>query len=50
MLEDDSTYFWCCGTASIVGDGEAVAVAVAAAYTPYTPYTHYTHYTDYIQL
>ena len=29
---------------SIVGDGEAVAVAVAvaAAYTPYTPYTHYT--------
>ena len=32
---------------SIVGDGEAVAVAVAvaAAYTPYTPYTHYTHYT-----
>ena len=33
--------------ASIVGDGEAVAVAVAAAYTPYTPYTHYTHYTHY---
>ena len=34
---------------SIVGDGEAVAVAVAvaAAYTPYTPYTHYTHYTPY---
>ena len=32
---------------SIVGDGEAVAVAlaVAAAYTPYTPYTHYTNYT-----
>ena len=34
---------------SIVGDGEAVAVAVAAAYTPYTPYTHYSHYTNYIQ-
>ena len=33
---------------SSVGDGEAVAVAVAvaAAYTPYTPYTSYTSYTS----
>jgi hypothetical protein len=31
--------------ASIVGDGEAVAVAVAAAYTPRTPCTYYTPYT-----
>jgi hypothetical protein len=32
---------------SIVGDGEAVAVAVAPAYTPYTVYTYYTPYTPY---
>ena len=30
---------------SIVGDGEAVSVSVAAAYTPYTSYTQHTHYT-----
>ena len=32
---------------SIVGDGEAVPVAVAAANTLHTPYIHYTHYIHY---